>query len=272
MMFHVLKFCSSLLLLQHAKKQLILFKRRIFNGMIARLIRLTHIAIYCCIAYIILFGFYFLWVDFDLRNSLPNQLDYENKAWLQIQIVKNNIDGHIKHVFNSLFSFVKFVISELLVIPILFCSVWLLISLSKNKDQLNQSIKKSDEANVSKPKRRIDIAKRNLRSIIKIIDQGTAKANKIKAEQNSISIEQEEKLINDKIKHSQQKIDIMRKNIFVSSAIDNLTDNNIDSELNKIMELEGQRQSPIPSHKKQRRRIDIAQKNLKNFIKNRILK
>ncbi|MCX7073541.1 MAG: hypothetical protein NTZ70_01815 [Methylococcales bacterium] len=267
MLFHFLKLGSTLLLLQSAKKKLMFLKSRIFSGMIARLIRLTHVAIYFCVAYIVLFGLYFLWVDFDLRNSLPNQLDYENRAWLHIQVVKNNVDGYIKIIFDGLFAMVKFVISELLVVPILLCLLVFLISLAKHKDPSNQSAKKSDNAGILKPKRPIDIAKRNLRSVFKTIDPKI-----IKAQQNKMRVKQEEKLIDEKIKHAQQKINIIRENSFVGSAIDNLTGNSIDSEIDKITELEKQKESIKPFQKKPRRRIDIARKNLKNLVKNGIFR
>ena len=85
-------------------------------------------------------------------------------------------------------------------------------------------------------------------------------------------VKQEEKLIDEKIKHAQRKINIIRENSFVGSASDNLTGNSIDSEIDKITELEKQKESIKPFQKKPRRRIDIARKNLKNLVKNGIFR
>jgi hypothetical protein len=207
---------------------------------------------------------------------LPNELNYESLAWKNVQPVKIIVDEYIKIFFENIYSLIKFIITELLVIPILLFLTFILYK-SKNKEiEFNSKFKNPNNFNQLKPKRRIDIFKRNMRVLFKknsCRSNGVNNSKLLKNNKNSDS--------SVAYKKKRRRIDIARKNfknLFRSYQLKknnklNLSINNLAIKNNNAIEIdESDKTLNSKLINKKMRRIDIARKNLRNLIKNGILK
>ena len=301
MLFQMLKLGSIFFILKKSKEKLILAQKKFLNETHTVFIKLIYMSILFCIAYITLLAFYFIFIDFKLRVSLPNELNYENLAWINVRPVKLIVDEYIKIFFDSFYSVIKFIISELLVIPILLFLIFILYK-SKNNDKSNLEIENLKHIKKLKPKRRIDIFKRKIHTLFNkntTINENTTK-NLLKNEKADINSDTNSSFCENNYENkkftqknnnphntvsykNRRRIDIARKNLknlFKSYEFDRNSEINtrasnsniINKKANSIKKDEFEQSLNEKSSNKKRRRIDVAKKNLRNLITNGILK